>query len=350
MVFLAEEKAAEFGRSQAVKGDLVFTCWGTIGQVGLIDERARFDRYIVSNKQMKLTPDPDRVDPLFLYYAMSSPSMVAQVQAIGIGSSVPGFNLGQLRQLGLELPPLAYQRAVADVLGALDDKIEANRRAVAVADRVLRAWFVVATESGEYCRASSVLQPILGGTPSRNRSEFWGGPIPWASAKDVAGAEYGVLLRTAETISSLGLGSSPAKVVPAGTTLITARGTVGKLARTLAPCSFNQTCYALVPVDDLPQTLLYFAIRDAVDRLMNLTHGTIFATITKQTFDVLDLRVPSRDRWDAVASDFEALDQFISTCLRESATLVDLRNALLPKLLSGELLVRDPASLAEAAV
>ena len=57
LVFVSERKAEEFSRSLAKPGDLVFTCWGTIGQVGLIDERSQFQEYVVSNKQMKLTPD-----------------------------------------------------------------------------------------------------------------------------------------------------------------------------------------------------------------------------------------------------------------------------------------------------
>mgnify|MGYP001306812953 FL=1 len=66
LVFLDESKAKEFVRSQVTQGDLVFTCWGTIGQLGIIDDMARYDRYVVSNKQMKMTPDRSKVNPLFL--------------------------------------------------------------------------------------------------------------------------------------------------------------------------------------------------------------------------------------------------------------------------------------------
>ena len=146
LTFVSEEKAEEFARSEARTGDLVFTCWGTIDQVGLIDHRARYKRYIVSNKQMLLTPDPSRADSLFLYYAFSSPENRAAILNRGIGSSVPGFNLGQLRMFEIVLPPLAEQKAIAAVLGALDDKIEFNRRMNATLEAMARAlfqsWFV----------------------------------------------------------------------------------------------------------------------------------------------------------------------------------------------------------------
>ncbi|MBN0495609.1 restriction endonuclease subunit S, partial [Pseudomonas aeruginosa] len=66
LVFVSQEKASEFQRSVARRGDLVFTCWGTINQVGLIDGRSKFESYIVSNKQMKLTVDPVKADHRFI--------------------------------------------------------------------------------------------------------------------------------------------------------------------------------------------------------------------------------------------------------------------------------------------
>ena len=111
LVFVSEEKASEFQRSTAVRGDLVFTCWGTINQVGLVDASSRHARYIVSIKQMKLSVDSTKVDSLFLYYLFSGPEKQADILNNGIGSSVPGFNLGQLKKHELLLPPVTGARA-----------------------------------------------------------------------------------------------------------------------------------------------------------------------------------------------------------------------------------------------
>lgn len=146
LVFVSHEKATEFKRSTVRRGDLVFTCWGTINQVGLIDENARYETYIVSNKQMKLTPDTNTADSLFLYYVFSGPEIQQHILGQGIGSSVPGFNLGQLKAINVLLPPLDEQRAIAHILGSLDDKIEANRRMnqtlESIARAVFKSWFV----------------------------------------------------------------------------------------------------------------------------------------------------------------------------------------------------------------
>lgn len=146
LVFITAEKAGEFDRSTARRGDLIFTCWGTINQVGLIDSRATFDRYVVSNKQMKLTVDPMKADPRFIYYVFSGPDKQTEILDNGIGSSVPGFNLGQLKRHEILLPSLIEQRAIADFLESLDDRIallrETNATLEAIAQALFNSWFV----------------------------------------------------------------------------------------------------------------------------------------------------------------------------------------------------------------
>lgn len=146
LVFVTDEKAEKLARSIARRGDLIFTCWGTIGQVGLIDERSQYGEYVISNKQMKLTPDPDKADSLFLYYLFSSPEVSGMIRNQAIGSSVPGFNLGQLKNIRVRVPPLPTQQHIAHILGTLDDKIELNRRMnrtlEAIARAIFKSWFI----------------------------------------------------------------------------------------------------------------------------------------------------------------------------------------------------------------
>lgn len=146
LVFLTRDKAAEFRRSVVRKGDLVFTCWGTINQVGLVDGTSKYSEYIISNKQMKLSPDTRKAAPLFLYYLFSSPEKQQEIECSGIGAAVPGFNLGQLRKMRLMLPGLAEQEAITAVLSNLDDKIGLlhcqNKTLEAMAETLFRQWFV----------------------------------------------------------------------------------------------------------------------------------------------------------------------------------------------------------------
>ena len=146
LVFVDEERARKFSRSIARTGDLVFTCWGTVGQVGYISDTTKYERYVVSNKQMKMTPDSSRVDALFLYYLLSSSYMVHEVTSQAIGTSVPGFNLGQLKELVVRVPPLSVQKDISRTLRAISSLIENNRRRIEVLEEMarllFREWFV----------------------------------------------------------------------------------------------------------------------------------------------------------------------------------------------------------------
>jgi type I restriction enzyme S subunit len=119
-VFLSEAKATEFKRSSVFNGDLIFTCWGTVNQVGLIGDGAAYPCYVISNKQMKFTPDSARADSEFLFYLFSGRDVQRQIRNQSIGSSVPGFNLGRLRALRFFVPPLHEQRAIAQALRDAD--------------------------------------------------------------------------------------------------------------------------------------------------------------------------------------------------------------------------------------
>jgi type I restriction enzyme, S subunit len=121
LVFLTPDKAKEFRRSIVRRGDLIFTCWGTVNQVGLVGPDAKYPEYVISNKQMKFTPDSGKVDSLFLFYLFSGPELQQTMLVQSIGSSVPGFNLGQLRSMRLRIPPLGEQRRIADALKGVDD-------------------------------------------------------------------------------------------------------------------------------------------------------------------------------------------------------------------------------------
>ena len=147
-VFLCQAKAAEFRRAEVCAGDLVFTCWGTINQVGLITKRAQYPAYIISNKQMKLTPDPKKTNSTFLFYLFSGPDVQRQIVDQTIGSSVPGFNLGRLRALRFCIPGLLEQEAIAAALSDADVLITSLER-LALKKRDLKQATMQALLTGE---------------------------------------------------------------------------------------------------------------------------------------------------------------------------------------------------------
>jgi type I restriction enzyme S subunit len=145
-VFVTEEKADELGNCEAISDDLVFTAAGSLGQVGIIPRTTPYRRYIISNKQLRARLNTRVIEPLFAFYWFASPVMVRYVQQRNTGSSVPLINLSVLRALPVPVPPLSEQQAIARILGTLDDKIDLNRRMSETLGGMVRAifhaWFV----------------------------------------------------------------------------------------------------------------------------------------------------------------------------------------------------------------
>ena len=167
-------------------------------------------------------------------------------------------------------------------------------------------------------------------------AEYWDGDVPWFSVVDAPGASDVYVIDTQRTISSLGLENSATRVLPVNTTIISARGTVGKLALVGSPMAMNQSCYALRGKEGIGPYFVYFAAKHLVTALQQNTHGTVFDTITRDTFAAIDLVIPSQSALSSFERQVEPLLRRILSNLHESRTLAAIRDALLPKLLSGE--------------
>lgn len=196
---------------------------------------------------------------------------------------------------------------------------------------------------------SGLLTIIGGGTPKTSIEEYWGGDIPWFSVVDTPSTSDAFVVATEKTITGQGLADSSARLIPKGTTIISARGTVGNLAIAGREMTFNQSCYGLRGTGNAGDYFVYLTAQQMVDQLKSMAHGSVFSTITRQTFEAIQRSVPP----PGVLTAFEELvsgwfDSILSS-VEESRTLAQLRDTLLPKLISGELRVADTGGFLERA-
>ncbi len=144
-VFVSEETSQRLSRSLCKPQDIVFTKKGTLGQTGLIPENG-YAQYLISSNQMKLRVDKALADPLYVYYYVSSPQSVQKILRDSEATGVPKTNLAYLKDFPIQLPSLSKQKAIAHILGSLDDKIELNRQMnetlEAMAQALFKSWFV----------------------------------------------------------------------------------------------------------------------------------------------------------------------------------------------------------------
>jgi len=174
-VFVSDKKADSLFQNTAYQGDVVFTQRGTIGNVALIPKNTKFSKYVLSQNLMKLSVDPEKADPRFICYYFLSPRVQETITRNSIGSTIPGFNLTQLRNFPVLLPSLKEQTKIADVLSCLDRKIsnlrQQNETLEAIAQTLFKHWFVdfeFPNEDGKPYRSSGgeMVRSELGEIPA----------------------------------------------------------------------------------------------------------------------------------------------------------------------------------------
>lgn len=145
-IFVSEKTAKRLERSKCLRGDIIFTKKGTLGQIGIIPDDSRFEEYILSSNQMKLTVNPIIADKHFVYYYLASKTSIEKIRRDSEHTGVPKINLTYLKRFPIALPDLHTQHQIATILSSLDDKIELNRQMnqtlEAMAQALFQEWFV----------------------------------------------------------------------------------------------------------------------------------------------------------------------------------------------------------------
>lgn len=301
-------------------------------------------------------------------------------------AAVPGVNRNHLEELLVRKPLFAEQKAIAHILGTLDDKIELNQKMNQtledIAKAIFKSWFVdfdpVRAKAGgrptglpaeisdlfpdafedseigeipagwEVVPFTRTFQFFSGGTPKTSIPEYWNGNIPWFSIADLNGGSPWIV-RTEKSITELGLSKCSARLIEKGTTIVTARGTVGKVALAAQDMAINQSCYAMRALEGWSFGWLYLQTLALVDRLKANAHGSVFDTITRETFERFHVLMPCAAIMEIFHDTMTPLFDRILCADNENLILSELRDTLLPKLISGELRIPDAEKFLEEA-
>ena len=161
------------------------------------------------------------------------------------------------------------------------------------------------------CKLSEVMELIGGGTPKTSKPEYWNGDIPWLSVKDFNNG-FRYVYETEKSITQLGLEKSSTKLLQRGDVIISARGTVGEIATVPFSMAFNQSCYGLrARTGIVTSDYLYYLIKYNVSVLKKNTHGSVFDTITRNTFENIEVELPSIEIQEKIASILSDYDEKI---------------------------------------
>ena len=168
---------------------------------------------------------------------------------------------------------------------------------------------------------------IGGGTPKTSVTEYWNGNIPWLSVKDFNGDKKYVY-ETEKTITEKGLNNSSTKLLQKDDIIISARGTVGEIAMIPFPMAFNQSCFGIRANSWVNNHFLYYITKTKIEELKKSSHGSVFDTITRDTFEKLLCSIPSFEKQKRIADILSSLDDKIELNRRINENLEQQAQAL----------------------
>ena len=168
---------------------------------------------------------------------------------------------------------------------------------------------------------------IGGGTPKTSEPSYWGGDIPWLSVKDFGNDEKYVY-STEKTITEAGLNNSSTKLLRRDDIIISARGTIGAIAMLASEMAFNQSCFGIRSNDIVEQHYLYYLTKTKISELQKNSHGSVFDTITRDTFAKIDCVIPSKKIQRQIASILSSLDDKIEVNRKINENLEQQAQAL----------------------
>ncbi len=354
----ATEYYSEFGLQQSKlwpSGTICVTIAANIAESTVLGIDACFPDSIIG-----VTAIEGVSDTAFLKYLIDF--MKYNLQSVSSGTTQDNLSLQKLMSFDFPFPPYETQKKISNILFSFDDLIQNNQRRIEIlqesAETLYREWFVHYRYPGHEndTMVDSELGPIpkgwkvkplgeisevsLGGTPSRKRPEFWEkGTIPWITSSEVNRLR---VISGSEFISQLGYQKSSTKLIPKKSTLIAITGaTLGQISLNEIECCTNQSIVSVSNPTSNCSEYIYLQILDRVLSLIQNASGSAQQHINKGVVEGFKIFLPDEELLDEFQKLTRPIFELLSVLLKENKSLIESRDLLLPRLISGELDVSD---------
>ncbi|WP_299491656.1 restriction endonuclease subunit S [Acaryochloris sp. IP29b_bin.137] len=321
-----------------------------------------------------VTANRSDLDLRYFYYLVN----YIGLNHLKVGTSNPSLSRDTFDLQLLPFPPFETQKEIVRILATLDRKIDTLRKQndtlEKIAQTLFKHWFVdfefpfdfaqgkPSTDGKPYKSSGGAMVPselgeipagwhfgdfddffnlFSGGTPKTSIPEYWDGDVKWLSGKDVTSHNKNFILHTEKQISELGLQKSAAKLLPQYTTVISARGTVGNYCLLSESMAISQSNFGVLAQKKEHIFFGHLLIGNLIDKLKREAYGSVFDTITTSNFKRLKILIPDLFTLTTLEKNAVNLFEKILVNSQQIQTLTNVRDTLLPKLMSGKLRVGD---------
>jgi type I restriction enzyme S subunit len=292
----------------------------------------------------------------YIYWLLKTKRYVKYIAGVKTGTTVSMVTKKNVEDFTFLAPVDPGERdQLVSVISHLDDKIDVNRRICEILEAQAKAlfkyWFIdfepfkngkfVESELGmipegwKICKLGDVCEIVLGGTPSRDRKDFWNGDIAWINSGKVNNFR---IVKPSEYITQLGFDNSATKLLPRKTTVIAITGaTLGQISLLEIDSCANQSVVGIIENKLIGYEFIYPLIHTKIKELLQLQTGGAQQHINKGNVQDIRFIQPDRETMKNYSSVVRDMYELIGQKSCEIAVLTELRDTLLPKLMSGQI-------------
>lgn len=340
--------SSKLERFMLERGDIVMAMTDMKDNVVILGVPALVDssnKYVLNQRVAWLKPREKTVTKFF-YYQMLTTEFLEELRSKANSGVQVNLSVSNIKEMKFWTPPLPEQRAIAEVLSSLDDKIDLlhrnNKTLEEMAEALFRQWFVVeAKEEWEVKKLDDILTTVGGTTPSTTNPEFWDGNICWTSPRDITTLSGIYLFDTERKITEKGLSKISSGLLPKGSLLMSSRAPVGVLAFAEVPVAINQGYIAILDNKGFDKLFIYLWLKHNMEYVHSFSNGSTFMEISKSAFKSLEIVLPPLSIVKSFIDNIKPLFDKIKHNELTIKTLSRSRDILLPKLMSGQVRVKD---------
>lgn len=331
--YLTDEVTNTFKTLVINEKSICVSCIGTIGKVFMPSGPAITNQQINSITEIKNFVLPD-----YLYYYLTIHQK--DIENLAGGTTMPIVNKTSFEQLEVEIPDLKTQKKIVRILSALDQKIELNNQQSKALETVAFALYddlINNIDESDFKKVAigQIADCKLGGTPSRAKTEYWGGSINWINSGAINSFR---ITGPSELITEEGFKHTSTYMLPKGTTVLAITGaTLGQVSRMEIEGCANQSVIGIVGNNAISNEYIYLTIVRNIQEIINRQTGGAQQHINKNDIKEFEIILPNQQLMNNFTNKVRPIFEKIAQNEFENKTLSSVRDAILPELVSGEI-------------
>ena len=361
--YITKEKDNSLRSGKLNRYDIVMTTRGTIGNCGFYDDFVKYDNIRINSGMVIFRVISDKIFQKYLYMFLTSNIMREQILSCTTGTAQPQLPIWTINKLYFFLPPLSEQKRIASILSALDDKIELNNKTNKIleemAQTIFKEWFInfnfpnedgksykksggemIDSELGKIPKGWKVgtigdiaREVICGKTPPTKDKENYGSYMPFITIPDMHNNIY--VVKTERYLSKKGVNTQSKKTIPKNSICVSCIATVGVVSLVSEYSQTNQQINSIIPKGKVSSYWVYFYIKNIKDMIINYaSSGTTTLNLNKSQFEKIKIIIPSDNLFMSFNEIAKSLFDMIINNQIENEKLSNIRDSLLPKLMT----------------